>query len=76
MRERTTDGGIVVYDKFVDLSGNEVQVEDHGDNDRPTVWIFSFGGDGDDWPMHLDVDQARRVRDALDAFVKENGSND
>lgn len=64
---RTTDGrGFTIYDQFTDTYGKQVTIQEssHADGDR--CWIFSTGG-----APHLNPEQARRVRDALDAFIAD-----
>lgn len=69
-----TDRGFAIYDEFVDRYGSEVRVQKGSLASEPTVWIFAkchadaCGPDA----AHLTVEQAKRVRDALDAFIAEN----
>jgi hypothetical protein len=40
------------------------------------VWIFSQRPDGEDGHApHLNLEQAKRVRDALDAFISEHSDD-
>ncbi len=65
-----TERGFVIYDEFTDTYGREVRIQEssHADGDR--CWIFTDGSPGA--APHLDVEQARRVRDALDVFIGEH----
>ena len=71
---RTTPRGFVIYDEFTDTYGNSVHVQESSSAEGARVWIFcNDGGFPDEAvPAHLDVAQAKRVRDALDAFISEH----
>ena len=66
-KRSTTDRGFAIYDEFTDRYGNQVSVVESSLATEACCWIFSGKA------PHLTVEQARRVRDALDAFVRENG---
>jgi len=62
-----TDRGFTIYDQFDDRYGHSVRIQESSLATEPCVWIFPLGG-----AAHLTLDQAKRVRDALDTFIKEN----
>jgi hypothetical protein len=74
-----TPRGFDNYDQFTDSYGAEVRVRQSSAASAPHVWLFIAGGRTagpgapNDGSAHLDVEQARRVRDALDAFIEERG---
>jgi hypothetical protein len=70
-----TPHGRAIYDEFTDLNGSRVWVQDSSLASDRAVWVFAQRGDMDTDP-HLNVEQARRVRDALDAFIRENEDRD
>lgn len=63
----TTERGFTIYDEFTDRYGNEVSVVESSLATEACCWIFC------DRAPHLTVAQARRVRNALDAFIAESG---
>lgn len=67
MARSTTDRGFVIYDQFEDTYGHVVTIQEssHADGDR--CWIFTHPA-----AAHMNVEQARRVRDALDVFISEH----
>lgn len=69
----TTSRGFAIYDEFVDLYGHKVRVQKSSYAAEPAVWIFAEEGpcEVDPASPHLTVEQAKRVRDALDAFISE-----
>lgn len=67
-----TPRGFTIYDQFTDLYGSKIWVQASSLATDRAVWIFARKGDEDSYP-HLNVEQARRIRDALDTFVQENG---
>lgn len=70
----TTERGFAVYDQFTDAYGSQVRVQESSSATEPRCWIFAAQrDDGESSSPHLDVEQARRVRDALDAFIREHG---
>lgn len=73
MAERsTTQRGFIIYDKFTDTYGNDVRVQESSSATRDAVWIFCNEAPGRAGSAHLNVEQAKRVRDALDAFISEH----
>ena len=74
MTNRTaTVRGFIVYDKFIDTYGNEVRVQESSSAEGARIWIIchDVGSPAKDEAPHLNVEQAKRVRDALDAFIRE-----
>lgn len=80
-----TPRGFTVYDEFTDTYGATIKVQQSSSASGPRCWIFASASAGErdtmpprTWPAgsdpspHLDVAQARRVRDALDAFIREH----
>ena len=72
----TTGRGFTVYDEFTDTYGSTVIVQESSSAEGARIWIFCRHGG---FPQkanepHLDVEQARRVRDALDTFIGEHGT--
>lgn len=65
---RITTQGLEVYAEFVDDHGTPVKVKDSGVA-SPRVWLLTKNA-------HLDVDQARLVRDALDRFIAKHTGPD
>lgn len=68
----TTDRGFAIYDEFIDLYGREVRVQKSSYASEPAVWIFAT--DSVHGYPHLTIDQAKRVRAALDVFISESES--
>ena len=67
-----TERGFTIYDEFPDTYRNDVRVQQSSAATGPRVWIFcNEGGSEESTSPHLDVAQAERVRDALDAFITE-----
>ena len=73
----TTERGFTVYDQFTDMYGHDVRVQESSSAEGARAWIFcSKGGSPQEKASpHLDVEQAKRVRDALDAFIGEHGDD-
>lgn len=70
-----TDRGFTTYDQLRDHNGTLVVVRQSSLATEDCVWIFSEDHEtGDRRPPHLNVEQATRVRDALDAFISEHAS--
>lgn len=69
----TTERGFTIYDDFTDTYGTQIRVQKSSSASGPRCWIFTYpaAGNGAASP-HLDVEQAKRVRDALDAFIREH----
>lgn len=76
-----TPRGFDTYDEFRDSYGAAVTIRQSSAASGPHVWLFIEGGGtvSPDRPnegsAHLDVEQARRVRDALDTFITERGED-
>lgn len=70
----TTERGFIIYDEFTDTYGNQVRVQESSAATCAKVWIFCNDGcfPAKKEMPHLNVEQARRVRDALDAFISEH----
>lgn len=66
----TTESGLVIYDEFADTNGRKVRVQESSIATESRCWIF-IGGEGDEGAAHLNVEQAKRLRGALDAFIGE-----
>ena len=69
MTRSKTDRGFAVYDELTDRYGATISVQESSLATEPCCWIFCTGGTG---TPHLTLDQARRVRDALNVFITEN----
>lgn len=66
------DRGFTVYDEFNDRRGHKVRVQQSSSATEDSVWIFVNDQLATvDHPACLNVEQATRVRDALDAFIAE-----
>jgi hypothetical protein len=76
MAERsTTERGFVIYDEFTDVYGDDVRIQESSSATGARVWIFckskpAFPQEGTS--PHLNVEQAKRVRDALNVFISEH----
>jgi hypothetical protein len=71
----TTSRGFAIYDEFTDTEGRTLCVKQSSDAESDCVWLFLT--DTDSRPAlspHLNLDQARRLRDALDTFIHEQGT--
>ena len=82
-----TERGFDSYDEFTDSYGATIRVQESSAAPAPHVWVFVDGGGTEapvgfpglpegrknDGSAHLTVEQARRLRDALDAFIAERG---
>jgi len=68
-----TPRGFRVYARVTDSHGQQVQVQESSAADTHCVWVFCNDRDGTAGTLapHLDLGQARAVRDALDAFVTD-----
>lgn len=82
---RFNERGFAIYEEFTDSYGSEVRVQESSSAMGPHCWIFcaneNFGypdPKGKDrskvWTPHLTLEQARRVRDALNAFIVHAGT--
>lgn len=72
-----TERGFEVFAVFNDRYNNGVRIQESSLAEEPCVWIFCDAGPTHDAKIvppspHLTLDQARIVRDALDAFLKKN----
>lgn len=74
MPDRTvTPRGFTIYDQFTDTYGSDIRVQESSSAEEARVWIFATAAQsGAGASPHLNVEQAGRVRDALDAFIREN----
>lgn len=72
MARTVTPRGFVTYDEFPDSRGSKITIRESSAASGPHVWIFCEPAYPEGEP-HLTVGQARRVRDALDAFIAEKG---
>ena len=75
---RATPRGFKVYAELTDTYGSNVQVQESSSAEGPRVWIFADSGlqSGGNASPHLDVAQAKRVRDALGMFIRDHGGDD
>jgi hypothetical protein len=69
----TTERGFTIYDQFTDTYGSKVRVQESSIATEPRCWIFTDAASSmaATTVPHLNVEQAKRVRDALDAFITE-----
>ena len=62
-----------VYVEFDDRLNQHVRIQTAALAAEPAVWLHCEGGDGPNDPRPLlNVEQARRMRDALDLFLAEH----
>lgn len=66
-----TQRGFATYDEFNDRHGCEIRIRQSSLATEPAVWIFA-SSHGKNEPAYLTIEQAKRVRDALDVFIAEN----
>ena len=68
-----TERGFTIYDQIADSYGSDVRVQHSSAATAAKVWIFcsKHGFPQESASPHLNLDQAKRVRDALDAFIAE-----
>lgn len=70
--ERYTHRGFRIYaDDVIDSKGSKISVVESSSAEDDCVWIFARN---EQWPKaepHLNVEQARAVRDALTEFINE-----
>ena len=78
MAERSVTGrGFTIYDRFTDTYSSVIQVQESSSAEEPRCWIFADAAEpGCAASPHLDVEQAKRVRDALNVFISEHGSEE
>ena len=75
-----TERGFTNYDEFTDTYRATITVRQSSAATQDCVWVFTDGGDVEPQDgsrlnrgsAHLDVEGARRLRDALDAFIAEH----
>jgi hypothetical protein len=69
-----TERGFITYDEFTDTYDATVTVRQSSAATRACVWVFTEGGGvkRNHGSAHLGVEQATRLRDALDVFIKEH----
>jgi hypothetical protein len=76
-----TPRGFDTYDEFQDSYGAAVAIRQSSAASGPHVWLSIRGGGtasherANDGSAHLDVEQAKRVRDALDTFITERAED-
>jgi hypothetical protein len=78
LNRSTTDSGLTVYDEFTDTYDHEVRVVESSASGETCCWIVAgatMTAGGRPASAHLNVEQAKRVRDALDAFISEYGDD-
>lgn len=68
-----TGRGFTIYDAFRDHYGADIRLQESSLATERCIWIFSNKHGFPDEPAspHLTVEQAERVRDALDQFIRE-----
>src|SRR5260370_29931002 len=69
----TTERGFAIYDEFADTYGTVIRIQKSSIATDLRCWIFTEGGTGS---PHLNIEQAKRVRDALDTFIRECATPD
>ena len=70
MPKEYTSRGFGIYEEFKDTRGNEIRVQESSSGEENCVWVFCKRDSEDDTP-HLNVEQAKRVIEALQEFVDE-----
>lgn len=71
---KTTDArGFTQFTELTDTYGATVRVKESSSAEASKVWIFVQGGavNGNNGAAHLDLEQARQVRDALDEWIRD-----
>ncbi len=65
--------GFITYDSIIDSYGAKVRVKESSSAECPKVWIFIEGGatENNDGAAHLNVEQAKLIRDALSKWIDE-----
>ncbi len=71
-----TQRGFAIYGSLTDNRGHTVRVQESSAANEAHVWIFTTVGTDEGNEPHLTVEQARRLRDMLDAFITHRGKND
>lgn len=69
-RTKRTERGFAIYAEFADSYGSEIRVQESSSAEGPHVWIFCRNVSAPNMDPHLTPAQARRVRDALDRFLR------
>lgn len=67
-----TSRGFAIYDEFRDSYNHSVKIQESSNAGYDAVWIFAQNEDGDLCCSHLNMDQAKRLRDALDEFIRDH----
>lgn len=70
---KRTARGFTIYAELADSYGADVSVVESSAAERQCVWIFTDGGavQGNHGSLHLTRKQATKVRDALNAWLKD-----
>lgn len=71
MARSVTERGFVTYDVFEDSGGSRITVRQSSAATEPKVWLFHAHTTDLMAMPHLNREQATRLRDALDEFLKE-----
>lgn len=73
---RYTHRGFRIYaDDIIDSKGSKVSVVQSSSAEDDCVWIFAKNEHWANPDPHLNVEQARIVRDALTEFINEHGED-
>ncbi len=76
MRTVDNDRGLGTYLTTVDTKGNAFRVQDSSSAMEPCVWIFTDQITGNHMghdmhaALHINVEKAKALRDALDEFIR------
>lgn len=74
---KRNERGFMVYTQFRDSYQSEIRVQESSSAEGPHVWIFCNPSvpsrPGESMAPHLTRAQAKRVRDALDRFLRHTG---
>jgi hypothetical protein len=75
---KTDERGFITYDDIIDSYCARVRVKESSSAEGPHVWIFIEGGiievgssEINDGSAHLNIEQAKHVRDALSKWIDE-----
>ncbi len=68
-----TERGFGIYGRLTDNRGHEIRVQDSSAASGAYVWIFTSVGTDEGSDPHLSVEQAKQLRDMLDAFIAHRG---
>ena len=65
--------GFFQYGELTDTYGATVRVKESSSAEESKVWIVTQGGsvNGNNGAAHLNLEQAKRVRDALEEWIKD-----